>query len=89
MEKCYIKTNDITTVKVLVVLEEQLTVEAQGVEGVIKLEELGLEKTSRRLFRSWWWSEAVVIRIMPSRWYIELSVKRVKEIAAKKKFKNT
>jgi len=80
-----LRRNDITTVKVLEVLEDQLTVEAQGVEGVIKLEELGLEKgRPEDYFAVGDEVEAVVIRIMPSRWYIELSVKRVKEIAAKK-----
>ena len=83
-----LRRNDIVKGKILEFHEEHIVLEVQGVEGIVKVEELGLEKGRPEDYYAVGDElEAVVIRIHPAKWEMELSVKQVKEIAARKEYR--
>lgn len=79
-----LRRNSITEVTLEEITEEGLKVRAQGVEAFIPVDELGLEKGRPEDYYAVGDKfEAVVTKIDRKSWSLELSVKRVKEIAAK------
>ena len=82
-----LKRFDITKVKITEFKEDEVVIEAQGVEGVIKNEELGLEKGRPEEYHAVGDElEAVVTRVDRRGWILELSVKQVREIAARQEY---
>lgn len=82
-----LKRFEVTNVKIVEFKEEHVVVEAQGVEAIIKNDELGLEKgRPEEYYAVDDVLEAVVTRIDRRQWALELSVKQVKEIAARQEY---
>ena len=82
-----LKRFEVTNVKIVEFKEEHVVVEAQGVEAIIKNDELGLEKgRPEEYYAVDDVLEAVVTKIDRRQWALELSVKQVKEIAARQEY---
>ena len=79
-----IRREQITDAKILKFTESHVVVEVQGVEGTIANDEMGLEKgRPEEYFAVGDVLEAVAIKVDRRSWLLELSLKRVQEIAAR------
>ncbi|MGI6787634.1 MAG: S1 RNA-binding domain-containing protein [Acholeplasmataceae bacterium] len=82
-----IRRHEITEAKILAFKENHVLVEVQGAEGTIANDEMGLEKgRPEEYFAVDDVLEAVATKVDRRQWILELSVKQVKEIAARQEY---